>query len=242
VGTTALVLEALGRGGFPETLQLADPLQAHLAISRDPDWRWMVRRAEGGTCRATDLQREIADWVEPRLSFSHPEQRAVLQAWRETLETLARAPLDLADRLDWVAKFSLLERFRAAEGLAWDDPWLQSLDLEYHLLDRGQGLYFGLESAGAILPWVSEAAVLAAISEPPASTRAYLRGRVVQRFGGSLAAAHWDHLIFHHAGRSYRLDLGKIWNTGELARLAAILDAAPDLAAFLKDAELQEEP
>ena len=38
--------------------------------------------------------------------------------------------------------------------------------------------------------------VLAAVSEPPADTRAYFRGRCLQRWGSSIAAANWDSMVF----------------------------------------------
>ena len=36
-----------------------------------------------------------------------------------------------------------MEAFVEAEGLSWDDPWLQSIDLEYHNIDPLSGLFFG---------------------------------------------------------------------------------------------------
>ena len=38
---------------------------------------------------------------------------------------------DLADRIDWVAKLALMEGFRQRDGLAWDSPRLQLIDLQY---------------------------------------------------------------------------------------------------------------
>ena len=36
------------------------------------------------------------------------------------------------DRVDWVAKKFLLNALQEEEKLAWSDPWLQAIDLEYH--------------------------------------------------------------------------------------------------------------
>ena len=52
--------------------------------------------------------------------------------------------------LDWVTKLSLLERFREEEHLEWSDPWLASLDLEYHNVSPERGLYLGLEAEGQV--------------------------------------------------------------------------------------------
>ena len=43
---------------------------------------------------------------------------------------------------------------------------------------------------------VSDAEVEAAVSEPPRTTRAYFRGRCLQRFAPAIAAANWDSMVF----------------------------------------------
>jgi proteasome accessory factor A len=43
---------------------------------------------------------------------------------------------------------------------------------------------------------VSEGQVLAAVTEPPPTTRAYFRGRCLQRWASAIAAANWDSLVF----------------------------------------------
>ena len=41
-----------------------------------------------------------------------------------------------------------------------------------------------------------DAEVERAVAEPPARTRAYFRGRCVERFGSQVVAANWDSLVF----------------------------------------------
>ena len=43
---------------------------------------------------------------------------------------------------------------------------------------------------------VTEAEVERAVTEPPPDTRAYFRGRCLQRWASSIAAANWDSLVF----------------------------------------------
>jgi proteasome accessory factor A len=43
---------------------------------------------------------------------------------------------------------------------------------------------------------VSEESVVTAVTEPPPTTRAYFRGRCLQRWATSVAAANWDSLVF----------------------------------------------
>jgi proteasome accessory factor A len=238
IGTTALMLEALARDDLPETLQLADPLRAHRSISRDAAFKWPVETEAGKRLSAVDLQGQLADWVEPRVDKAHAEKHALFTAWRQTLEVLGREPLAAADRLDWAAKYVLLDRFREAEGLPWSAPWLQSLDLEYHLLDREHGLYFALEQSGRMHRILTEEDILHAVNQPPASTRAYLRGKCVQKFSRSLRAAHWDHLALEVHGQSHRLDLGRVFGDEEVGRLRKLIDNAGTAEDFVAAAKL----
>ena len=43
---------------------------------------------------------------------------------------------------------------------------------------------------------VSAEDVEEAVTEPPRDTRAYFRGRCLQRWGSSVAAANWDSIVF----------------------------------------------
>jgi proteasome accessory factor A len=46
-----------------------------------------------------------------------------------------------------------------------------------------------------------EAAVARAVEEPPEDTRAYFRGRCLQKYADAVAAASWDSVIFDVPGR-----------------------------------------
>jgi proteasome accessory factor A len=43
---------------------------------------------------------------------------------------------------------------------------------------------------------VTEEEVQAAITTPPSDTRAYFRGRALEKYASSIAAASWDSVIF----------------------------------------------
>ena len=43
---------------------------------------------------------------------------------------------------------------------------------------------------------VTDQEIERAVSDPPEDTRAYFRGRCIQRYPGSIAAASWDSIIF----------------------------------------------
>jgi proteasome accessory factor A len=48
---------------------------------------------------------------------------------------------------------------------------------------------------------ISDASVAAAVHEPPEDTRAYFRGKCLERYADSVAAASWDSVIFDLPGR-----------------------------------------
>jgi proteasome accessory factor A len=120
----------------------------------------------------------------------------VLTIWGEVLDDLAREPLSTADRLDWTAKLRLLEGYRERDGLAWDAPRLHLVDLQYTDVRMAKGLYNRLATRGSIKRLVTEEQVTAAMTAPPEDTRAYFRGRCLERYPAEVAAASWDSVIF----------------------------------------------
>ena len=81
--------------------------------------------------------------------------------------------------MDWVSKKWLLDTFRVEQGVAWDDPWLESLDLEYHNLNPARGLFHALPAQGEAELFNREAFDQAFLRTPPADTRAHGRGIAV---------------------------------------------------------------
>jgi proteasome accessory factor A len=86
----------------------------------------------------------------------------------------------LVGRVDWASKLWLLETFRAAEQLDWQDPMLKSLDLEYHNLHPEKGLYYGLLEEGRVPRLTTDKAISIATEHPPRNTRAFGRGELVK--------------------------------------------------------------
>ena len=180
IGTTAMVLNLLERKIFPQDLGLGDPVWALKEISRDPTHKWILDRHNGRTISAIDIQREYLELAQKHLSGMDEESDWVLVEWERTLNDLEADPMQLSDRLDWVAKKWLLESFRESENLNWDDPWLQSLDLEYHNIDPNRGLYFDLVEQGSMQRVLTDEQVEHACQNPPADTRAKARAALVR--------------------------------------------------------------
>ncbi len=109
-----------------------------------------------------------------------PEADALLAAWGEVLDDLATSgPTGVADRLDWAAKLTLLEGYRARGGLGWDHPKLAQVDLAWAELGE-RGLAERLQAAGRLRPGPASGPVEAAMATPPTDTRAHTRGTWVR--------------------------------------------------------------
>ena len=195
LGTTLAVLRLIEDGWEPAQWALADPVEAQRRIAADPTLRAKVRLRDGSEATAIEIQRGIAGEARKRLTGLSPETDLVLAEWDSMLERLASDPLSCADSLDWVAKYTLVDGFRDAEGLAWDDPMLQSLDLAYHDIDPENGLWHGLDQEGAVRRLLTEDTIERALDEPPAgSLRARVRGAAIRRFPGQIRNVNWGHL------------------------------------------------
>jgi proteasome accessory factor A len=98
--------------------------------------------------------------------------------------------------------------------------------LEYHRLDPQAGLYYALEQAGSIKGVPDEATVFRAISEPPRTTRAYVRGRCIQKFSASVVSAQWDHITLQGSHGPLKISLLNVFTPEEVAAYAKVVDAA----------------
>lgn len=234
VGTTALVLQALVNGAPPERIpRLGDPLSALVGISRDSAWKWQARTAGGRTTTAIEVQRAYLELVRAYAPPGDAAWTEVITAWEEVLNDLERDPLSTADRLDWSAKHRLIEQFRAAEKLEADDPWLCSLDLAYHQLDRTQGLFYGLLESGAFrLPYPAEA-ITGRDLQPPLTTRAALRGRSIEKFGPLVESAQWDAVVLKEGKNRIELNLRSVFSAELVARGLATIASAHSIDDLL---------
>ncbi|HZM03173.1 MAG TPA: proteasome accessory factor PafA2 family protein [Candidatus Saccharimonadales bacterium] len=241
IGTTALVLEALAQNPKRSYPALADPLRALREISRDSKFHWEVALQENKCSNALAVQREYWQAVNELCDLHDPAKAAIVADWDNVLLDLEADPMRCRDRLDWVAKLVLIREFCESQNLSPNDPWLQSLDLEYHRLDRATGLYYALEQAGSILGAPTEAEVRRAIGEPPHTTRAYIRGRCIQKFAASVISAQWDHITLQGTHGPLKISLLDIFTPAEVAGYAKVVDAAhtpDDLKSIAEDAPI----
>ncbi|MGQ0574849.1 MAG: depupylase/deamidase Dop [Pseudonocardia sp.] len=200
VGTTAIVLDMIEKGVRFDELRLAEPVRSVHRISHDPSLKTVVDLADGRKMTALDVQRAYLDkaiaHVQATTGEDDPATTEVLTIWGEVLDALGRDPMECADRLDWPAKLRLLEGYRERDGLTWSSPRLQLVDLQYSDVRMAKGLYNRLATRGSMKRLVAEDDVAAAMRRPPEDTRAYFRGRCLERYPTEVAAASWDSVIF----------------------------------------------
>lgn len=235
IGSTALILEAMARNPKRIYPVLADPLRALMSISRDLKFQWDVFLESGRCSNALAIQREYWQAVSDLCDLSDPVKAQIVRDWDGVLSDLEADPMRCRDRLDWVAKLCLIREFQKSQDVEDSDPWLQSLDLEYHRLDTQCGLYYALEQAGSIRGVPDEIVVRRAISEPPRSTRAYIRGRCIQKFSANVIACQWDHVTLQGSKGPLKISLLNIFTTEDLDHCSALVDAAKtpdDLASI----------
>ena len=235
VGTTALVLKMVEDDFFAARYDLAEPVRALRDVSHDPSCRALVELADGRRMSAVDLQWEFCDLAKKYAQENEDSEVTdlVLEMWEGTLEGLERDPMSLERVLDWVAKLSVLEAYRARDSLSWDHPKLRLVDLQYHDVRRDKGLYHKLAASDNIDRLVSDAEVEHAIDHPPEDTRAFFRGECLRRFSPRIVAASWDALIFDVGDEPLRKVPTLEPLRGTRAHVQGLLDASPDASALL---------
>jgi len=200
LGTTAMVLDLLEEGMIPKRVGLLDAVQATREISRDQEYQWLVRLENGQTRSAFEIQRAFLTLAQTYLAGTDPEYDWILGEWAAVLDGLERDPLSQVGKVDWISKKWLLQMFMEEEKVGWDDPWLQSLDLEYHNLNPQRSLYHALIEQGRAAPLTSPSRATFCLTNPPANTRAQARGLAVaqlcQHNGGYII--NWDSIAIEN--------------------------------------------
>ena len=185
VGSADLVLRMIEAGVVIRDLTLENPIRSIREMSYDITGRRRVRLANGRELSALDLQRT---YVEAAQSFAeregltgHPVHGRVLDLWRRTVAAVESGDLTAVEtEIDWVIKRRLLLRYAEKHGLGLDDPRIAQLDLAYHDIDPARGLFYAAQRGGLAARSTEDAAVDAAMTTPPQTTRARLRGEFVR--------------------------------------------------------------
>lgn len=179
VGTTHLVLRLLEDAVLGDDMILGQPLVDLRLISRDPSFQWECWTYDGARTNAIEVQRFYHELC-TRYAGESPQTDWILHEWAKTLDQLARDPMELGDKLDWVAKRKIVEQYRSEEGLDWNDDALHAVDLEYHNIDPDRGLFYALQEMGETARILDDLDITDAMTDPPSNTRASLRAAKIR--------------------------------------------------------------
>jgi proteasome accessory factor A len=157
-------------------------------MSHDITGKRPVRLTTGRELSALEMQIEFfdkaQDFADRRGLIDEPTGtvRRVLELWGRVLSAVEKEDSSLIDReIDWAIKQRLLERYMERHDLDLQSPRIGQLDLAYHDIDRGRGLYNLLERSGLVERVITDLQVFEAKGVPPQTTRAKLRGDFVRR-------------------------------------------------------------
>jgi proteasome accessory factor PafA2 len=198
VGTTAFVLAMVEDDALPREFVFHAPVRALRQVSYDLSLSRPLELVDGTTVTALEVQWELLDRAR-KYAETHGLDNVggevgndVLRRWEAVLTGLETDPMTLADQLDWVAKYRLINGYRERHDLTWDDARLAAMDLQYHDMRPEKSLFerCNLERI------TTDDEVERGTSEPPTDTRAYFRGTCLKRWPDDIVAANWDSLVF----------------------------------------------
>jgi proteasome accessory factor A len=199
VGSANLVLEMIEDGVQFRDFSLDNPIRAIREISHDLTGRRLVRLAGGREASALDIQREYYSRAVEHVAKRSPDPVAdrVIELWGRTLDSVEQQDLSRIDReIDWAIKHRLVERYRAKHNLELSSPRIAQLDLAYHDIRRGRGIFDLLQRKDLVARVTEDGEIEAAKDTPPQTTRAKLRGDFIAaaQQAGRDFTVDWVHL------------------------------------------------
>ncbi len=241
LATTHLVLcviEQAGREGLESgfgKLAFADPSEANHAVSRDVSGTTASFAMLDGTVirgGAVAVQERYLDAVErfvkdnPQVSSSLPRTdiHEVIQQWRQVLEAFKTGDTAAwSDRIDWICKYRLFEALCSRAGDVSSSK-LEQLDMDYHDVANGS-VYNALCRRNGMRVLVPQDKARQAGTQPPADTRAALRGKFVSaaQSHGAQYSCDWTRLTLT-APQRMELTLLDPFSNDESEQFQALLD------------------
>ncbi|MEU4806876.1 Pup--protein ligase [Actinosynnema sp. NPDC023587] len=199
VGSANLVLEMIEQGVQFRDFSLDNPIRAIREISHDLTGRRTVRLAGGKEASALDIQREYFERAVEHVAKRAPDPMAerVLELWGRTLDAVEAEDLSKIDReIDWAIKYRLMQRYQAKHDMDLSNPRIAQLDLAYHDIRRGRGIFDLLQRKGQVDRVTDDGEIEAAKDTPPQTTRAKLRGDFIAaaQAAGRDFTVDWVHL------------------------------------------------
>lgn len=214
VGTAAVVLAMIeDKQTVLRDYNMASPINALRDISYDLWSKEPVKLANGRDMTALEIQEDLCERAEAFVQ-SHDElpedQKHSVRLWREVIEQYRSDPMQLSDRVDWIAKLQIIEREQERSHIKLDDPKIALIDLLYHDTNVEKGLYYRRQARDHFTRMVSDEDIKIATTTPPATTRAHMRGTFIK------AAKEWR--------RDYTVDWVHLKLNDEMQRTVLLKD------------------
>jgi proteasome accessory factor A len=198
LGVTALVVSMIEDGYMVKEPKLADAVRSIKDVSRDLTLKQPIALDDGRQWTAVQVQEYYLETAHRYCAErgADPETKDILARWERVLRLLASDPSQLSREIDWVIKQDLLQSYIDRKGCDWDDPRVAMMDLQYHDLRPEKGLFATLDKGGYVDRLVDPNTIDEALTAPPIDTRAYFRGRCLQKFPDRVYAASWASILF----------------------------------------------
>ncbi len=199
-GSTDLMLRMIEAGEQLGDHHLAKPILAIRQVSHDMTGTAELELRSGQRRSALQLQRHYlahATAFVQRHGAHHDRVPAVLDLWERALDAVESGDHSGIDtEIDWAIKHRFLSRYADRNGLDWGAPRMAQLDLSYHDITPGRGLFTLLQERGAAARILDDAAIEDAVHHAPPTTRAVLRSRFIRaaRDAGQAYAVDWTML------------------------------------------------
>ncbi|MFD0705297.1 depupylase/deamidase Dop [Alloscardovia venturai] len=220
-GTTSLIFWALEtsieRGlnvdDVVQSCSILDPVSALHAVSHDTSLHQSFELENGEKLTAFQLQLRLRSWVYAVAAEIYdtdihgnplwPDQdtKDTVMMWTDVLKDAAQISqasdderLELtqpASRIEWFAKWQIMEKMRRRKGMTWNDAVLKAMDISWAQLDSSS-LFDKVSHRTQHIVTSSE--IAAATHNPPESTRAYVRGQLLKNYPDYVLAASWDRI------------------------------------------------
>ena len=199
VGTTSLILSMIEDDFINSAeVELTDPVQIVKDISQDLDMKNIYETKSGKKLSALNIQYWYLEKAREYCNLKGVDEQTkeILKNWEYALEGLKNNPEILVDKIDWLAKYSIIEKYRNRDNFDLNHPTIRSLDFKYSEITENDGIGQVLRRNGLLTEIITEEAINKAITEPPETTRAWFRGKVLSNFSQSVSAVSWDSVIF----------------------------------------------
>lgn len=213
IGTSSLVMRMIEQGYLDSDTYVFEKdkmFQVGRMVARDIDMDQHFEMVNGNKWSALDIQTDLAsrarELADKGLVTS--EELAVLAEWERALTDMANNPEDLFDRVEWIAKRLVLERYMARNALSLSSPEVRQKDLQWsYIAENGIGMRLR-QTAWA--KWMPPAeAIERAYHSAPTTTRAMARAAFIYEHASRKrkVKANWTYMSVDLGGKTHRHDI-----------------------------------